>query len=75
VRARAGALVDLATLHLRQGELDAACNALGQAARLARGTRSTKNQRRTIGVRRRSRPWNATAAVRGLDELLDWFAA
>jgi len=75
VRARAGALVDLATLHLRQGEVDAACNALGQAFRLARETQSTKNQRRIIEVRRRLRPWNATGAVRDLDELLDWFAA
>ena len=75
VRARAGALVDLATLHLRQGEIDATCNALGQAVRLARETQSTKNQRRIIEVRRRLRPWNTTAAVRDLDELLDWFAA
>jgi tetratricopeptide (TPR) repeat protein len=75
VRARAGALVDLATLHLRQGEVDATCNVLGQAFRLARETQSTKNQRRIIEVRRRLRPWNATTAVRDLDELLDWFAA
>ena len=75
VRARAGALVDLATLHLRQGEIDATCNVLGQAFRLARETQSTKNQRRIIEVRRRLRPWNATTAVRDLDELLDWFAA
>jgi hypothetical protein len=26
-------------------------------------------------VRRRLRPWNATVAVKDLDELLDWFAA
>jgi len=75
VRARAGALVDLATLHLRQGEIDATCNVLGQAFRLAHETQSTKNQRRIIEVRRRLRPWNATTAVRDLDELLDWFAA
>jgi tetratricopeptide (TPR) repeat protein len=75
VRARAGALVDLATLHLRQGEIDATCNVLGQAFRLARETQSTKNQRRIIELRRRLRPWNATTAVRDLDELLDWFAA
>jgi hypothetical protein len=75
VRARAGALVDLAMLHLRQGEVDATCDALARAFRLARDTQSTKNQRRIIQVRRRLRPWNATAAVRNLDELLDWFAA
>src|SRR6266508_2872403 len=75
VRARAGSLVDLATLHLRQGEVDATCNVLGQAFRLARETQSTKNQRRIIEVRRRLRPWNAATAVRDLDELLDWFAA
>jgi hypothetical protein len=75
VRARAGALVDLATLHLRQGEIDATCDVLARAFRLARETQSTKNQRRIIEVRRRLRPWNATAAVRDLDELLDWFAA
>jgi tetratricopeptide (TPR) repeat protein len=74
VRARAGALVDLATLHLQQGEVDAACDVLGHAFRLARETQSTKNQRRIIVVRRHLRPWNATAAVRNLDELLDWFA-
>jgi tetratricopeptide (TPR) repeat protein len=74
VRARAGALVDLATLHLQQGEVDAACDVLGRAYRLARDTQSTKNQRRIIVVRRHLRPWNATAAVRNLDELLDWFA-
>jgi tetratricopeptide (TPR) repeat protein len=72
VRARAGALVDLATLHLRQGEVDATCNVLGQAFRLARETHSAKNKRRIIEVRRLLRPWNATAAVRELDELLDW---
>jgi tetratricopeptide (TPR) repeat protein len=72
VRARAGALVDLATLHLRQGEVDATCNVLGQAFRLARETQSAKNQRRIIEVRRLLRPWNATAAVRELDDLLDW---
>jgi hypothetical protein len=55
VRARAGALVDLATLHLRQEEIDATCNALGQAIRLARETQSTKNKRRIIEVRRRLR--------------------
>jgi tetratricopeptide (TPR) repeat protein len=75
VRARAGALVDLATLHLRQGEVDATCDVLGQAFRLARETQSTKNQRRIIEIRRRLRPWNPTAAVRDLDELLGWFAA
>jgi tetratricopeptide (TPR) repeat protein len=75
VRARAGALVDLATLHLRQGDVDATCDVLARAFRLARETQSTKNQRRIIEVRRRLRPWNATAAVRDLDELLDWFAA
>jgi ATP/maltotriose-dependent transcriptional regulator MalT len=75
VRARAGALVDLATLHLRQGEVDATCDVLGQALRLARETQSTKNQRRIIEIRRRLRPWNSTAAVRDLDELLGWFAA
>src|SRR5919109_163710 len=48
VRARAGALVDLATLHLRQGEVDATCDVLGQAFRLARETQSAKNQRRII---------------------------
>jgi tetratricopeptide (TPR) repeat protein len=73
VRARAGALVDLATLHLRQGEVDATCIVLGQAFRLAHETQSTKNQRRIIEVRRRLRPWNATTAVTDLDELLDWF--
>jgi tetratricopeptide (TPR) repeat protein len=73
VRARAGALVDLATLHLQQGEVEETCNVLGQAFRLARETHSTKNQRRIIVVRRHLRPWNATAAVRDLDELLDWF--
>jgi hypothetical protein len=72
VWARAGALVDLATLYLRQGEVDATCNVLGQAFRLARETQSAKNQRRIIEVRRHLRPWNATAAVRELDELLDW---
>jgi hypothetical protein len=75
VRARAGALVDLATLHLRQGEIDATCDTLARAFRLARETQSTKNQLRIIQVRHRLRPWNATAAVRDLDELLDWFAA
>jgi tetratricopeptide (TPR) repeat protein len=75
VRARAGALVDLATLHLRQGEVDATCDVLARAFRLAQETHSTKNQRRIIEVRRRLRPWDATAAVRDLDELLDWFAA
>jgi tetratricopeptide (TPR) repeat protein len=72
VRARAGALVDLATLHLRQGEVDATCSALAEAFRLARETQSTKNQRRIIEVRRRLRPWNATGAVSELDELLEW---
>jgi tetratricopeptide (TPR) repeat protein/transcriptional regulator with XRE-family HTH domain len=72
VRARAGALVDLATLHLRQGEIDATCNALAEAFRLARETQSTKNQRRIIEVRRRLRPWNAMDAVSELDELLEW---
>jgi ATP/maltotriose-dependent transcriptional regulator MalT len=72
VRARAGALVDLATLHPRQGEVDATCNALAEAFRLARETQSTKSQRRIIDVRRRLRPWNATGAVSELDELLDW---
>lgn len=75
VRARAGALVDLATPHLRQGELDATCSTLARAFRLARETQSTKNQRRIIEVRRSLRPWDASAAVRDLDELLDWFAA
>jgi hypothetical protein len=75
VRARAGALVDLATLHLRQEDVDATCDTLARAFRLARETQSTKNQRRIIEVRRRLRPWNATAAVRELDELFDWFAA
>ena len=75
VRARAGALVDLATLHLRQGDVDATSDVLARAFQLARETQSTKNQRRIIEVRRRLRPWNATAAVRDLDELLDWFAA
>jgi tetratricopeptide (TPR) repeat protein len=75
VRARAGALVDLATLHHRQGDVDATCDVLARAFQLARETQSTKNQRRIIEVRRRLRPWNATAAVRDLDELLDWFAA
>ena len=74
VRARAGALVDLATLHLRQGEVDATCEVLGQAFRLACETQSTKNHRRIIEVRRRLRPWNATAAVRELDDLFDWSA-
>jgi tetratricopeptide (TPR) repeat protein len=74
VRARAGALVDLATLHFRQGDVDATCDVLARAFRLARETQSTKNQRRIIEVRRRLRPWNATGAVRDLDELLDWFA-
>jgi tetratricopeptide (TPR) repeat protein len=74
VRARAGALVDLATLHLRQGEVDATCSVLAEAFRLTRQTQSAKNHRRIIEVRRRLRPWNATAAVRDLDELLDWFA-
>jgi tetratricopeptide (TPR) repeat protein/transcriptional regulator with XRE-family HTH domain len=73
VRARAGALVDLATLHFQQGEVEETCNVLGQAFRLARETHSTKNQRRIVVVRRHLRPWNATAAVRDLDELLDWF--
>jgi ATP/maltotriose-dependent transcriptional regulator MalT len=72
VRARAGALVDLATLHLRQGEIDATCSVLGQAFQLARETQSTKNQRRIIEVRRRLRPWNAMDAVSELDELLEW---
>ena len=72
VRARAGALVDLATLHLRQGKIDATCNALAEAFRLARETQSTKNQRRIIEVRRRLRPWNAPGAVSELDELLEW---
>jgi tetratricopeptide (TPR) repeat protein len=75
VRARAGALVDLATLHLRAGEVDATCDVLAQAFRLAHDTQSTKNQRRIIEVRQRLRPWDATAAVRDLDELLGWFAA
>jgi tetratricopeptide (TPR) repeat protein len=75
VRARAGALVDLATLHLRQGEVDATCDVLARAFLLARETQSTKNHRRIIEVRRRLRPWNTTAAVRDLDELLGWFAA
>jgi tetratricopeptide (TPR) repeat protein len=75
VRARAGALVDLATLHHRQGDVDATCEVLARAFQLARETQSTKNQRRIIEVRRRLRPWNGTAAVRDLDELLDWFAA
>jgi hypothetical protein len=74
VRARAGALVDLATLHLRQGEVEATCDVLGQAFGLARETQSTKNQRRIIEVRRRLRPWDTTAAVRELDERLDWFS-
>jgi tetratricopeptide (TPR) repeat protein len=73
VRARAGALVDLATLHLRQEEVDATCTVLEQAFRLAQETQSTKNQRRIIEVRRRLRHWDATAAVRELDERLDWF--
>jgi tetratricopeptide (TPR) repeat protein len=74
VRARAGALVDLATLHLRQGEVEATCDVLWQAFRLARETQSTKNERRIIEVRRRLRPWDTTASVRELDERLDWFS-
>jgi len=70
VRARAGALTELATTHVQRQEIDQACVLAGQALDVAEATKSYRNVRRVVDLRRQLAPWRDSPAVRDLDERL-----
>lgn len=70
VKQRAVFLCDLATVHLHDGDLDKACLAAVEAAEQLRQTGYATGSGRLQELRTSVSPWNATPAVRMLDEQL-----
>ena len=67
---RARLLTGLATVHVRQGEIEQACRTAGEALRIATRTRTALSLQQVHDVRRQLERWQDSRAVRELDELL-----
>jgi tetratricopeptide (TPR) repeat protein len=67
---RARLLTGLATVHVRQQEIEQACRAAGEAWRIATRTRTALSLQQVHDVRRQLERWQDSRAVRELDELL-----
>ena len=63
-------LTGLATVHVRQQEIEQACRAAGEAWRIATRTRTALSLQQVHDVRRQLERWQDSRAVRELDELL-----
>jgi tetratricopeptide (TPR) repeat protein len=70
VRDRAIPLVDLASVRMRQGELDECCRLAGEALEVAVATTSPKLVQRVRDLRGELRPWNESSEVSALDDRL-----
>ncbi|MEA2534095.1 MAG: hypothetical protein QOJ93_1906 [Actinomycetota bacterium] len=70
VRDRAIPLVDLASVRIRQGELDESCRLAGEALEVAVATTSPKLVQRVRDLRAELQPWSESSGVRALDEQL-----
>ena len=67
---RARLLTGLATVHVRQGEIEQACRTAGEAWRIATRTRTALSLQQVYDVRRQLERWQDSRAVRELDEQL-----
>ncbi len=67
VRERSGTLVDLATVHVHQGEIEQACHVARQALTSARRTGSHRNIHRPRTLRGRLHAWTHLQEVHDLD--------
>ena len=67
---RARLLTGLATVHVRQGEIEQACRTVGEALRIATRTRTALSLQQVYDVRRQLERWHDSHAVRDLDEQL-----
>ena len=67
---RARLLTGLATVHVRQQEIEQACRTAGEAWRIATRTRTALSLQQVHDVRRQLERWQDSRAVRELDELL-----
>jgi tetratricopeptide (TPR) repeat protein len=67
---RARLLTGLATVHVRQGEIEQACRTAGEALRIATRTRTALSLQQVYDVRRQLERWQDSRAVRELDEQL-----
>jgi tetratricopeptide (TPR) repeat protein len=67
---RARLLTGLATVHVRQGEIEQACRIAGEALRIATRTRTALSLQQVYDVRRQLERWQDSRPVRELDEQL-----
>ena len=67
---RARLLTGLATVHVRQQEIEQACRTAGEAWRIATRTRTALSLQQVYDVRRQLERWQDSRPVRELDEQL-----
>jgi tetratricopeptide (TPR) repeat protein len=67
---RARLLTGLATVHVRQGDIEQACRTVGEALRIATRTRTALSLQQVYDVRRQLERWRDSRPVRELDEQL-----
>jgi tetratricopeptide (TPR) repeat protein len=72
---RARLLTGLATVHVRQREIEQACRTAGEALRIATRTRTALSLQQVYDVRHQLERWQDSDAVRELDEQLRLAAA
>jgi len=70
VRDRAITLVDLASMRVRQGELDECCRLAGEALEVSVATTSPRLVQRVRDLRGELQPWSGSAGVRAFDDQL-----
>jgi tetratricopeptide (TPR) repeat protein len=70
VRDRAITLVDLASVRLRQTEIDECCRLAGEALEVSIATASPRLVQRVRGLRGELQPWSGSSGVKVLDEQL-----
>ena len=70
VRDRAITLVDLASVRLRQKEIDECCRLAGESLEVSIATASPRLVQRVRDLRGELQPWSGSSGVKALDEQL-----